>query len=53
MFVYERADSDKWAQYYECSENEGDWGCDSCYHAIFGVWVDTYSLYTDSIVYYE
>lgn len=30
----------KWNQFLECSKDQGDWGCDSCYHAIYGVWAE-------------
>lgn len=26
----------KWKQFLECSKNEGDMGCDSCYVLVFG-----------------
>jgi hypothetical protein len=29
-------DSVKWAEFLECSKDEGDAGCDSCFTAIYG-----------------
>jgi hypothetical protein len=31
--------------FLNCSKDEGDAGCDSCYYLIYGVHLDTYSLY--------
>jgi hypothetical protein len=27
----------RWPEFLECSKDQGDMGCDSCYFAIFGV----------------
>jgi hypothetical protein len=35
----------KSAEFLECSKNEGDFGCDSCYFLIYGKHIDTYSLF--------
>ena len=29
-------DTAKWAEFLECSKDEGDAGCDSCFTAIYG-----------------
>lgn len=26
----------KWEEFLECSKDEGDWGCDSCFFKVFG-----------------
>lgn len=31
-----RADTVKWAQFLECSRDQGDAGCDSCFTMIYG-----------------
>jgi hypothetical protein len=31
--------------FLECSKNEGDMGCDSCYFKVYGKHVDSYSLF--------
>ena len=36
---------EKWEQFLECSKNEGDMGCDSCYYLIYGKHVDTYDKF--------
>ena len=41
-------DTVKWNQFLECSENEGDLGCDSCFFLIYGYHVEDagYGNYT-------
>lgn len=41
-------DTVKWNKFLECSENLGDAGCDSCFYAVFGYYVEDagYSNYT-------
>jgi hypothetical protein len=40
-------DTLKWNAFIECSKDSGDWGCDSCFYAIYGTLPDSTS-YTDS-----
>jgi hypothetical protein len=35
-----QSDTVKWNAFLECSKNEGDWGCDSCFHKIYGYRAD-------------
>lgn len=37
--------AEKWERFLECSKNEGDLGCDSCYYLIYGKHVDTYDKF--------
>ena len=37
--------AEKWVRFLECSKNEGDMGCDSCYYLIYGKHVDTYDKF--------
>ena len=32
-------------RFIECSRDEGDAGCDSCYFLVYGKHIDTYSLF--------
>jgi len=34
-------DKIKWEEFLKCSENEGDWGCDSCYKKVFGYYPES------------
>ena len=43
-------DPSKWAKFLEITRDCGDMGVEHAYHDIFGVWVDAYSTYTDSLV---
>lgn len=43
----------KWALFIEATRDCGDMGVEFAYHEIFGVWVDAYSTYTDSLVILE
>lgn len=36
-------DSIKWNAFIECSKDSGDWGCDSCFVAIYGTLPDSTS----------
>jgi hypothetical protein len=31
--------------FLECSKDQGDMGCDSCYYLVYGKHIDTYSLF--------
>lgn len=33
-------DTIKWQQFLECSKDEGDLGCDSCFYKIYGYYLD-------------
>ena len=37
-------DTLKWAQFLECSKDQGDWGCDSCFIKIYGFSFEGYVL---------
>lgn len=38
IYNAKQVEQNKWNQFLECSQDEGDWGCDSCYNAVFGEW---------------
>jgi hypothetical protein len=38
-----KQDNVKWEQFLQCSENEGDAGCDSCYFLIYGKHIDMFT----------
>lgn len=34
-------DTVRWAQFLECSKDQGDWGCDSCFIMIYGYSIES------------
>lgn len=40
VITSDRSNDYKRDQFLECSKDFGDWGCDSCYHAVYGVWAE-------------
>jgi hypothetical protein len=39
-------DTLKWNQFLECSKDEGDLGCDSCFYLVYGYYLnDAYETY--------
>lgn len=35
-----RQDTVRWEQFLECSKDQGDLGCDSCFYLIYGYYLD-------------
>jgi hypothetical protein len=38
----EQDEREKWERFLECSKNEGDAGCDSCYFLVYGKHIDPF-----------